>query len=209
MSAGAWSVDALRRRSGADTPFRGLIFLRSGCLSASTAPIWRNHFAIDLQGRFAGGSRRMRPNCRRLLTRAGVALVALLALPVESAAATAVQKCAAAKLRAAGREIAAKMGCYANARKAAAGVDSTCLGKAQGRADMAISKAQGGCRGTAAAIDAAVDTCVAALLGDDPGNGLCPSASAKVLGTSASREVRCEAADVRAQESFTECHAIE
>ena len=151
----------------------------------------------------------MRPNCRRLLTRAGVALVALLALPVESAAATAVQKCAAAKLRAAGREIAAKMGCYANAKKAAAGVDSTCLGKAQGRADMAISKAQGGCRGTAAAIDAAVDTCVAALLGDDPGNGLCPSASAKVLGTSASREVRCEAADVRAQESFTECNAIE
>src|SRR2546430_13660543 len=105
MSAGAWSVDALRRRSGADTPFRGLSFLRSGCLSASTAPTWRNHFAIDLQGRFAGGSRRMRPNCRRLLTRAGVALVALLALlalPVESAAATAVQKCAAAKLRAAG-----------------------------------------------------------------------------------------------------------
>ena len=153
----------------------------------------------------------MRPNPRCLLAPAAVVLVALFALPVGSADAgsTPAQKCGAAKLNAAGREIAGKMSCYAKAKRVGTGVDSTCLGNAQSNADTTINKADGGCPGTAAAIDTAVDNCVAAFLTDDPGNGACPSASAKAIGTSGRRELRCQARDVSTPASFAGCNARE
>jgi len=150
----------------------------------------------------------MRPNPHRLLAPAAVAVVVLLAVPSSAGAGrTPAQTCGAAKLLAASREIAAKMACYANAKQAGAGVDSTCLGNAQSKADRFINKADGGCPGTATAIDAAVDSCVAAFLTDDPGDGACPSTSAKAIGVSGRRALHCQASDVTRPASFAQCNA--
>ena len=102
-----------------------------------------------------------------------------------------------------------KMRCYARAKRAGTGVDSTCLGNKQTQADTVINKADGGCPGTAAAIDAAVDNCLAAFLTDDSGDGACPSASAKAIATSGNRELRCQAKDITAPASFAGCNARE
>src|SRR5262249_6060840 len=93
--------------------------------------------------------------------------------PTKASAATVAQRCEAAKLKAAGKELRAKMLCYARAKNAAAPVDATCLTNAQTKADATINPAGGACPGSASDIDAAVDGCVSAFLTDDPGNGAC------------------------------------
>ena len=141
----------------------------------------------------------------------GVALVALASVIVADAAraATATQKCQVAKLHAAGKEVRAKMICYAKAKKAATDVDSTCLMNAKTKADGTINRADGACPGTATDIDAAIDNCLSAFLSDDPGNGLCPAATARVLGKAAKGELACQAKDVTTPGSFGTCDTKE
>jgi hypothetical protein len=130
-------------------------------------------------------------------------LVAIASVVVaEAASAATAQKCEVAKLRAAGKEVRAKMVCYAKAKKTATSIDSTCLTNAQAKADATINPADGACGGTATDIDAAVDKCVSAFLSDDPGNGSCPARSAQVIGKGARGELACQTNDVRTPGTF-------
>ena len=138
-----------------------------------------------------------------------VPLCALLGPPGTAGAVTPAQQCAARKLKAAGREIGSDMSCYAKAKKAGAGVDGNCLSRQRMQADTRIDKADGGCSGTAADIDAAVDACVAAFLNDDPGNGACPAASAEIIGKGAKAELGCRAKEVLRPGIFAPCDAKE
>jgi virginiamycin B lyase len=119
------------------------------------------------------------------------------------------QRCAAAKLQAAGKELGGQMRCYAKAKKASVAVDPTCLSKYQGKADAAITKAGGGCLGTVAGIDTAVSSCIGAFLLDVPGNGTCPAAGANVIGKGAKGELFCQAKDVTKAGTFAACDAKE
>jgi hypothetical protein len=141
----------------------------------------------------------------------GVALVAVATVVVVEAAtaATAIQKCEVAKLKAASKEVHAEMACYAKAKKTAAPVDSTCLTHAQTNADTTINTADGACAGTASDIDAAIDSCLSAFLTDAPGNGACPALSAKVIGNGAKRELACQAKEVTSPGTFTTCDTRE
>jgi hypothetical protein len=141
----------------------------------------------------------------------GVALVAIASVIVVGAAspATATQACEVAKLKAAGKEVRAKMVCYARAKHAAAPVDSTCLTNAQTKADATINTADGACTGAAADIDAAVDSCVSAFLTDDPGTGACPARSAKAIGNGAKGELACQAKEVTTPGAFATCDTTE
>src|SRR5262245_27402948 len=121
---------------------------------------------------------------RKLATVAAVylAVSAVGLLAVGASAADPAQHCATSKWKAAGKEMGGKMGCYAKAKQLSTGVDSTCIGKAETKAGVKIDKAGTGCAGTAMDIDAAVDDCVTTFLNDDPNEGDCPAASAKVIG---------------------------
>src|SRR5262249_38133738 len=61
------------------------------------------------------------------------------------------------------------------------------------------------CAGTEGSIEGLADNCVATLSGDVPGNGKCPSASAKAVGKGASCELGCAAKDVTKPGSFRAC----
>jgi DNA-binding beta-propeller fold protein YncE len=130
-----------------------------------------------------------------------VLLCALIGPTGATGAVTPAQTCAAAKLKAAGNEIAGEMSCYAKAKKAGVGVDGGCLSRQRMKADTRINKADGACSGTAAA----VDNCVAAFLNDDPGNGACPAASASKIGRGAKVELGCRAKDVLRPGIFAAC----
>src|SRR5256885_5253323 len=122
-----------------------------------------------------------------------VGLVGAIAVTrMHAGAGNTAQKCRNAKLKAVGRAIAGQMACYAKAKKSSAGVRAGCLVEQQGTARAAVDKAGTSCPGTAAAIEGAVDSCVGALVGDDPGNGRCPAASARAIGRAGRIEVRCE-----------------
>src|SRR5439155_3355048 len=96
-------------------------------------------FVVDRQDGLGDHAPAMQSRPRVLVA---IVLVALVGVQLRGAeVATPAQKCGALKLRAAGREIAGKMRCYADAKQAGAGVDSTCLGIAQSKADTAINKA--------------------------------------------------------------------
>src|SRR5262245_62477072 len=92
-----------------------------------------------------------------------LAAVACVVIVEAASAADATQKCNVAKLKAAGREVRAKMLCYARAKNAAAPVDATCLTNAQTKADATINAADGACGGATSDIDAAIDGCVRAF----------------------------------------------
>src|SRR5262245_38309789 len=151
----------------------------------------------------------MHSTLRRVFAFTAVLATVLLALGALTRAATSTQTCAATKLKAAGKEVRAKMVCYAKAKTAAIGVDSTCLMNAQTKADATINKAGGACAGTATDIDAAVDGCLSALLTDDPGNGACPARSAKAIANGAKCELACQAKDVTRPGTFTTCDTTE
>jgi hypothetical protein len=137
----------------------------------------------------------------------GNALVVIASVVVAepASAATTTQRCEVAKLRAAGKEVRAKMACYAKAKAAVAPVDSTCLTRAQTKADATINAADGDCNGTASDIDSAVDGCVSAFLTDALGDGACPARSAKTIGKGAKGELACQAKDVTTPGTFTTC----
>ena len=121
---------------------------------------------------------------------------ALSAGPV-MAGGTPGEKCAAAKQKAAGKKIAAKLGCHAKAKsKAPFTVDPACLTKAEGKFSASFAKAGAACPGTAAPIEALVDNCVSTLVADVPGTGKCPSGSAKSVGKTAGAELACTAKDI-------------
>lgn len=116
----------------------------------------------------------------------------LLLVTTVHAAATPVQKCEKAKLKAAGKSTARTMvGCWGKAKAKGLPVSPTCLSNVQAREDAAINEAGGACLGTASAIDTAVDNCVGALLDADPFTGNCGAGSAKVEGKAVGRLVSC------------------
>jgi hypothetical protein len=126
-----------------------------------------------------------------------MACLGVLSNGTATAGGTPGQKCAAAKRKAAGKKLAAKLGCYAKAKsKAPFSVDPACLTKAEGKFSAAFAKAGAACPGTTAAIEALVDNCVNTLAGDVPGNTKCTSASVKSVGKTGGAELGCAAKDV-------------
>jgi hypothetical protein len=73
------------------------------------------------------------------------------------------EKCAAARRKAAGRKVAARMACLAKAM-ANSVVDSRCVAKAETKLRAALAKTGSACPGTPDAIADAIDSCVATLL---------------------------------------------
>src|SRR5262249_38797661 len=115
---------------------------------------------------WAGKGDRM-PFVRSSLVLGAVVFVAGAGAPARATDPTAM--CKATKLRAAGKEVAGKMGCYQKAKKAGTGVDGRCLSNAQTKAEARIDIAgTSDCPGTWPDIDSVVDNCVAAFIADDP-----------------------------------------
>ena len=115
------------------------------------------------------------------------------------------QKCQAAKFKAAGKEIAGKMACYMKAKASSVPVLGDCLSKAKAKADTALNRAGDACAGLAAGVESDADTCVASLVAVTPGDGACPSASAKGEGKAAAALLGCQSKEVGKPGSFTAC----
>ncbi len=109
---------------------------------------------------------------RRAHLAIGPVLAVLLLLATVEGASTPADKCAAAKLVAAGKKTGSKLACYGKAAKKGVTVDDACLGKAEQKFTAAFAKAEakGSCRttGDAAAIEADVDAMLATLVTDEP-----------------------------------------
>jgi len=137
---------------------------------------------------------------RRIVATLGV--VAFVATSASSAlaGATPAQKCAASRQKAAGKKIKAKMGCQSKAKAKNTAVDPACLTKAEAKFSSAFAKTSG-CPGTASGIESLVDSCVATLTGDAPGNGKCPSSTAKAEGKAGSCELGCTAKEITDRKS--------
>ncbi len=113
------------------------------------------------------------------------------------------QKCAAAKQKAAGKEIAAELGCYAKATgKALPTVDQLCLDKATGKMSAAFTKAGTACVGDLTGVQSQVDGCVNQLMatatapvnpGDPPATGKCPADKIKASGKKSAAKLGCTA----------------
>src|SRR5262245_40805805 len=118
------------------------------------------------------------------LTRSLVGALTFLAVVAGPAApaTTPAQKCAAAKQKTAGKKVAGKMACHSKAKAKSVAVDPNCLTKAEAKFNSAMTKAGNACPGAASPIETLADNCVTILVGDDPGNGKCPSSSAKAAG---------------------------
>jgi len=125
------------------------------------------------------------------------------------AASDPVAKCQSAKLKAAGKGISGELGCASKAKKKAIPTDPNCIAKVQAKTAKALDKADGACPGSTAAIQTQITNCVNTLLADVPGDGKCPSSSAKVVGKSGAAELACEAKEVTKPGSFTACDAKE
>lgn len=144
------------------------------------------------------------------MTKTMVFIVVCLAMglaPSAHAAGTPEQKCASAKLKAAGKKLAGKMGCHSKAKIAGLATDPLCLTKAEAKFDAAVAKAGGACPGSAAPLESAVDSCVGNLLSDIPGSGRCPGTSAKVAGKAGSGLFGCRAKEITKPGSFVVCDA--
>jgi hypothetical protein len=120
----------------------------------------------------------------------GVLVLVVAGGPARAASDPAL-KCFGAKQKAAGKKIAAKMGCWSKAKSKGDPVDSACLMKAEASFTAAFAKAGGACGGDAATIEMKVDQCVDALVADVPGDSKCSSSSAKTAGKGASSELGC------------------
>jgi hypothetical protein len=98
------------------------------------------------------------------------ALAGLLLFRSADAAPTPAHLCAAAKMKATGKKLAAKAICHAKAYKQGLAADPACLAKAEAKfvASFAKADANGGCAlvDNAAAIEAEVDACIAGLVPD-------------------------------------------
>jgi hypothetical protein len=124
---------------------------------------------------------------------AAIGVVALVAATAGPAAAggTPVQKCAAAKRKAAGKKEAGKMSCHSKAAAKSLAVEPACLTKVEAKFSAAFAKAGIVCGGAAPAAESAVDTCVSALVAAIPGAGKCPAAKLKAAGKAAGSELSC------------------
>jgi hypothetical protein len=138
-------------------------------------------------------------------------LIGTLALSAvcADAAVDPVAKCRSAKLKAASKQIVAAMTCLVKAKATATPLAPACLTRAADKADAAYGKAGTACPGDGAALLAAVDDCVATLSFDVPGDGKCPSVSAKAAGKGAGAQVKCRAIDSKKPGSFAACDAQE
>jgi alpha-tubulin suppressor-like RCC1 family protein len=121
------------------------------------------------------------------------------------AAGTPSQKCAQAKLKAAGKSVKGQMSCHAKAKSAGFPVDSSCLAKTETKCAAAVNKAGTACPGTSAEIETAVDTCVAGLLAEAPGDGKCPADSTKAAGKAGRGLLGCRAKEVTKPGTFGAC----
>jgi hypothetical protein len=116
---------------------------------------------------------------------------------------TRAQKCAAAKLKAAGQKAAAKLKCHAKAAGSGAAVDTECLGEAEGKFSNAFAKAEakGGCGTTAEveAVEAEVDSLVQDIVGftPTPPPAKCPAKALKAAAMLAAAELACESEAAR------------
>jgi hypothetical protein len=125
-----------------------------------------------------------------------------------AAAVSPTDKCLTAKHKAAARKIKAKLTCDAKARARSVPVDPNCLARAEAKfaASFVRADAKGVCPGTAAAVEALIDSCVATLGADVPGNGRCQATSVKAEGKAGGCELMCAAKDVLAPGRLALCH---
>jgi hypothetical protein len=129
---------------------------------------------------------------------AGIMIIALgLAAGDGAAAVPAPQKCAATKLKAAGKKIVGLTACASKAAKQGAEVDPACIVKAETAFGTAWAKveAKGGCAttGDAAAVEGVVDDELSALetLLFPPSASQCESGKLKAAGKSAACALTC------------------
>lgn len=114
-------------------------------------------------------------------------------------AASSAQSCAAAKQKAAGKNAASTLGCYAKASKGGVPVDAACLSKVAGKFAGAFGKIEtkGACvtPGFAASLAAVVDSFVADVVVATPPAGFekCAAAKQKIAGKAAAGKLGCHA----------------
>ena len=125
-----------------------------------------------------------------------VLLAATVLARASFAAPTPAQKCAAAKMKAAGTKVYDKAKCQQKALLKSTAVDSACLAKAEQTFATAYSKAEakGGCTvsGDAGSAEAAVDACLTSFLGAIAGDAKCAAAKMIAVGKKASAEATCQ-----------------
>src|SRR4051812_30345886 len=127
--------------------------------------------------------------CFVALAMLGVVASVTLASP------TPTQRCAAAKVKAAGRDVFVTAKCYAKASAGGGAVSPDCLAKAAKRFQAAFAKAdaKGGCTVVADAdsLGAAAAACVTSFTGAVAGESQCASAKTKAVGKDAFAEATC------------------
>src|SRR5262249_5572214 len=115
--------------------------------------------AISGCGHFGRRVLKMRNHHVDLMSAAVLAAGLLVAVP-DARAATATEKCQAAKVKAAGKKIFEKANCQEKALKKSIAIDQACMQSAEDEFTKAIAKADsiGTCCGTASSIDYDADT---------------------------------------------------
>ena len=125
-----------------------------------------------------------------------VVLVVTVLAGASLAGPTPAQKCAGAKVKAAGTKVSGKAKCQQKALLTSAPVDGACLAKAEQKfaASYAKAEAAGGCAvtGDAATVEVAVDACVAAFLGAITGDAKCAAAKMSAVGKKTSAKAKCQ-----------------
>lgn len=137
----------------------------------------------------------------RKVLRSSLALLFLAAFAsahgrVAFAGPTPFQKCQGAKLKAAGKKMAAKTVCHQKALSRATAVDPACLQKAEGKFLVAFAKADavGSCAaasGTAADVEAHIDACLVTFTGAIAGDPKCAGAKIKATGRKVLAKLTC------------------
>jgi hypothetical protein len=138
---------------------------------------------------------------------AGIVCFALAAaIGGQARASDPLTKCQVAKLKAAGKKLAAKLGCYSKAKtKPPFTVDPACLMKAEATFTLAMTRAGNLCRGTTAAVEAAIDACVGSLTSDAPANTKCDASSVKAMGKGGASAFGCVGKDLSKPGTGTGC----
>ena len=129
----------------------------------------------------------------------------LLTANAARAATTPEAKCASAKRRAAGKKVAASLGCYARAKRIGDTVDPNCLAAADAKFQAAFQKAGFACPGLAADVGPLADTMTTTLVADVPGAGACQGSSVKAVGKGAGQRLVCAAKEASKPDRFGAC----
>jgi hypothetical protein len=103
---------------------------------------------------------------RRVTRVIAVALASLVGRVTAFGSATDLDRCAAVKIKAAGKEAYGKAKCHQRAMLAGTPVEAACLASVESKLAVAVAKANflGSCPGTVDALDFGTDECVASLL---------------------------------------------